>query len=185
MKPTIFFDMDGVLADFVSAALYVHGKQLPYHETKWDFCSQIGFDGPEDPKFWEPMGFDFWRGLDPIEDGFKLLGVAEKLVGAENIGLLTSPSNNLGAVDGKLAWVDRYLPEYRPRTITCQSKGLIAGGYKVLIDDYDGNTESWAKGGGAAVTFPQPWNRLSAYVGHSQAPYLEWIVKGWEQCSDN
>lgn len=183
MKAVPFFDLDGVLANFVKGALEIHGKELPYKDTRWDFCTPIGFNGPNDPEFWKPMGFEFWRELDPMEDGFKLFGQVERLVGVGNIGILTSPpkTNQAEAIAGKLAWVNRYLPEYVRNVIPTPAKHLIAGPGKILIDDHDGNIEKWEAGGGTGVTFPRPWNKLRGLSDGSLFPYVSWLVENYER----
>lgn len=88
MKPVIFFDMDGVLCDFVGGALALHGRTgVPRASVPWGIEAHLGIDPAA---FWAPMGFAFWRDLAPLHDGFRLLDHAFALVGAERIGLLTS-----------------------------------------------------------------------------------------------
>lgn len=162
---TVFFDLDGVLADFVSGALSAHGATLPYRDVKWDFCSQIGFNGTNDPAFWAPMNYNFWLNLGKLADGFELLGKVEQLVGKERIGILTSPSSNDGAVDGKLAWVKQHLPQYARRCIVTPAKELIAAPGKLLIDDHDGNVDKWEAAQGDSLLFPRPWNVARSVEG--------------------
>ncbi|HET6576477.1 MAG TPA: hypothetical protein VFG68_22950 [Fimbriiglobus sp.] len=162
-RPVIFFDLDGVLADFVSGALDCHGAELAIPDVRWDFCSQIGFDGPNDQRFWADLGYDFWRSLDPYPDGFALLRFAEELVGPERIGLLTSPCDTEGCVEGKRAWVAERLPEYRKRLFIGSAKHLFAGPSKVLVDDHDANADAFRAAGGEVYQPARPWNRYRAY----------------------
>jgi hypothetical protein len=159
MRVTIFFDLDGVLCDFVSGALAVHNATLAIEDADWGFPSKIGFSGVDDPKFWAPLGFDFWAGLAPYPDGFCLLRAAERLVGKDRIGLLTSPCETAGCVDGKRAWVAKHLPEYTRRLFVGAAKELFAGPNKVLVDDSDVNCEKFMKAGGFVLTPPRPWNQ--------------------------
>ena len=159
MKPVIFFDMDGVLADFVSGTFAAHGKSIPVETVEWGFPVQLGFDGVNDPRFWEPFGRDFWANLSPYRDGLELLRAAEGLIGPEQIALLSSPCDTPGCADGKRDWVAKHLPAYRRRLFLGSAKELFAGKQKVLVDDHDPNCEKFAAAGGHAVTPPRPWNR--------------------------
>ena len=158
----IFFDLDGVLANFVAGAFAAHGKSIPIETVEWGFPAQLGFEGVNDPKFWEPFGHSFWENLAPYDDGLSLLRAAEGLIGPDQIGLLSSPCDTAGCVDGKRAWVGRYLPCYRRRLFLGSAKELFAGRNKVLVDDHDPNCEKFAAAGGQVVTPPRPWNRRKA-----------------------
>lgn len=158
MKPVLFFDLDGVLADFVRGALAHHGKSLQMADVRWDFPQQVGFGGTWAPEFWEPLGETFWAGLDTLRDGFELLGAAERLVGADRIGLLSSPCDTRGCAEGKRAWVARHMPDYRKRLFLGSAKELFAAPGKVLVDDHDPNCDRFAAWGGRAILVPRPWN---------------------------
>lgn len=155
---TLFFDLDGVLADFVGGALRVHGAELARESVTWGFPLQIGFTGVDDPRFWAPFGFDYWSNLEPYADGFALLAAARFMLGVERIGLLTSPCDTAGCVDGKRKWVARHLPDYRRRLFVGSAKELFAGPTKILIDDHDPNCSKFTAAGGHAITPPRPWN---------------------------
>lgn len=159
MKVTPLFDLDGVLAHFVEGVFQVHNRAVvPYQDTRWDFCMQIGFDGIKDPKFWAPMGREFWAGLDVHYDGFDLLTYVESLVSKTRIGILTAPPEQDGAIDGKRDWCKKHLPYYadKQRVIYAAAKDLIASPTKLLIDDHEGNVDKWD---GPSVLIPRPWNR--------------------------
>lgn len=162
MKPVVFFDLDGVLADFVGGALKAHGKELPPGEVQWDFCTQIGFSGVNDAAFWSPLGFDFWAGLGVLPDGLCLLRAVERLVDPDRIAFLSSPCESPGCVDGKRAWVAAHFPEYRRRLFLGSAKHLFAGPGKVLVDDHDANIDGFHEAGGQTVCPPRPWNRWKA-----------------------
>lgn len=161
MRPAVFFDLDGVLADFVRGSFRLHGRSVPLREVVWGFPALIGFTGADDPKFWEPMGRDFWAGLDRLEDGFAFLRLVETIVPAERIGLLTSPCDTAGCLDGKRDWVAKHLPDYRRRLFVGAAKELFAGPGKILIDDNDANASRFHDAGGQSVLIPRPWNARS------------------------
>lgn len=160
MKPVFFFDMDGVLANFVGGALRHHGREDVCHgQIVWGIEAQLGIT-PE--VFWANLGFDFWANLEPYADGFELLRQAEAIVGVDSIGLLTSPCETAGCVDGKRAWVAKHMPAYRRRLFVGSAKELFASPGKVLVDDNDHNCDKFVAAGGRIVMPPRPWNRRKA-----------------------
>lgn len=173
----IFFDLDGVLADFVGGALAHHGRSIPFDEIRWGFPEQIGFDGPNDPAFWSPLGYDFWRCLPVLDDGMQALAHAEKLFGAKSIAILTAPCKTRGCLDGKRDWVAHHLPGYSRRLIFASAKGFLGGPNKVLVDDRDENIDSWQVTGGVGVLFPRPWNRGRGWEMSVNQNYLDSIER--------
>lgn len=91
-----------------------------------------------------------------------LLAACEALVGRERIGLLTSPCDTAGCVDGKRAWVAKHLPEYRRRLFVGSAKELFAGPTKILVDDHEPNAIKFVRAGGHALVPPRPWNNGAA-----------------------
>ncbi len=190
MSLAVFVDLDGVLCDFVRGALAAHGRaDVPEASVAWGIESQLGI---EPAAFWGRLGFDFWAGLEPYPDGFALLRRAEELVGPERIGLLTSPCDTAGCVDGKRAWVVRHLPGYARRLFVGSAKELFAGPSKVLVDDHDANVDRFLAAGGFTFQPPRPWNRLAVgcYAGTAAfnvelaAKTLEMTVgfaRGWAE----
>lgn len=158
MKPVCYLDLDGVLVDFVRGTFALHERHLHLEDVTWGFPAQIGFTGVEDPTFWAPMGMEFWSSLPWTDEGPSLLSLLETLFG-DRIVLMTSPCDTPGAVEGKVEWIRKNLPNYRRRFFVGPPKHLAAGPGKILIDDYEGNADSFVAEGGQAVLVPRPWNR--------------------------
>lgn len=154
---TIFFDLDGVLANFVRGALRAHGREdVHERDVQWGIEQQLGIDPGA---FWSKLGRDFWFGLEPHADGFDLLDVAESLVGPHGVAILSSPCQTDGCMDGKRDWVWRHLPEgYERRLFLGSAKHLFAAPNKVLVDDNDKNCDQFLAAGGRVVRVPRPWN---------------------------
>lgn len=153
---TLFFDLDGVLSDFVRGALKFHGREDVHpSRVEWGIEAQLGMRPAE---FWAPLGYGFWSSLEPYPDGMALLAAAEKLVSPERIALLTSPCDTAGCVDGKRDWVARHLPAYTRRLFVGSAKHLFAAPTKLLIDDNDENCRRFESAGGRTVQPPRPWN---------------------------
>lgn len=159
MSPVVFFDLDGVLADFVRGAFRLHGRSVPMRDVRWGFPAQIGFKDEHDPAFWRPMNRAYWSGLDRLPDGFALLSAVEHMLSPERIGLLTSAAGEDGCIDGKRDWVTRHLPGHLARLFTGSAKHLFAGPNKVLVDDNDSNVFKFGSAGGLTVLVPRPWNK--------------------------
>jgi hypothetical protein len=163
VKPTIFFDLDGVIADFVRGTLRAHGREdFPIADVRWGMEEQLGLSAAD---FWRPMGYDFWRNLGRYDDGLRLLRGAEKLIGPDRIAILTSAASNNGCIDAKRDWIAEHLPGYERRTFTGEAKFLFAERSKLLVDDRDENCDRFCRAGGRAVQPPRPWNRRRDLCG--------------------
>lgn len=161
--PVCYLDMDGVLVDFVTGAHKLHGK-MPFRMSEIDWNFDKGFDIPAE-KFWGDMGREFWANLDWTPEGKDLLRGIEKIFGAHNVALLSSPIQTDGCRDGKADWVRRHIPQYEDRLMTGRNKFLFAGPTKVLVDDHDKNLTQFCLGGGRTVRVPRPWNGQKADTG--------------------
>jgi len=160
-KPTVLFDMDGVLCDFVGGSLRRHGLTLPLKECRWDFMEQVGFVGGGDPRFWEPLSNpEFWANLDPMPDGMELFSRVVEELPRDQVGFLSSGLCP-GSADGKRDWIRRHLPGWEKHLILGTAKHLVAAPCKVLIDDFDHNIDGWHAAGCSAVYAPRPWNKRS------------------------
>jgi 5'(3')-deoxyribonucleotidase len=165
MSIKVFLDMDGVIADFVSAAVRVHGKPDPYL-----LPSSLGiFDmeklwGITIEEFWAPIndaGASFWSTLEPMKDAFDIAQTAIDFAGGpENVCVLTSPSNDPGCIPGKRAWMEMHFPELKKNMLFGSAKHFLAGPNRILVDDRDKNLEDFAAHGGRSVCVPRLWNRL-------------------------
>lgn len=165
MLPLVLLDLDGVCADFVSAALELHRSPLKHDDIKqWAMEKQMGL--PLE-KFWaliEAKGVPFWRGLKEYPWFSELYEICQR--NAEAVYFLSSPDRSPAAAMGKMQWLmDRFGGSFRNYILT-PNKRLIRGG--VLIDDSlkqctafaNGNASSYAHDlcSGRYVLFPQPWN---------------------------
>lgn len=159
----IFLDMDGVLADFVGAICKAHGRPDPYLDK-----ANLGvfwFDkiwGMSQKDFFEPCGFEFWKGLEATKESSAIIQWAVTHAGTANVALLTSPSQNHGCVEGKRAWVKDLIPSLASNLIFTSAKQFLSGPDRYLVDDADHNVDGWRKAGGKAILWPRPWNSLHA-----------------------
>ena len=140
-KPLIaLFDMDGTLADYTKAindALEpLKGPGEPDCEDLWKAPGHIKkrMDLIKRKPGW-------WKALEPIEVGFKVLQIAQKL-GFEIRVLTKGPVTKARAWMEKVEWCKKYLPKDTQITIT-EDKGAVYG--RVLVDDSVEFMTGWKK----------------------------------------
>lgn len=169
MPRTIFLDMDGVITDFMSAALRRHGREYDpatYPAGEWEIAK---FLGCSETAFWKPLeGFDFWANLEPYPWFQRLLAGLERY---GDVVLATSPSHDHMSPAGKVAWIQKHIStRFRSFLIGPQKYHMAKPG-ALLIDDSDKNVEKFVAHGGDAIIFPQRWNSLHA-VSEDPADYV-------------
>jgi 5'(3')-deoxyribonucleotidase len=158
MIDVVFLDMDGVVQDFVGAALDAHGSDLtPDDITRYNMAEIMGLS---DEEFWVPIdaaGSEFWRTL-PEYPWFRPL-LANLKRAAKKVVFCTATSGHVHEATGKRQWLtDRY-GRHDHDWIMIRHKHYLAGTPRsVLIDDSPYNVEAFRQAGGCAVLFPQSWN---------------------------
>lgn len=158
MDPACYCDMDGLLTNFAETAIKFHDQVLHPADIEWDFPQQIGWADTWCPTFWEPLANKaFWEHLPWTAEGKDLLKGLEEIFGT-NIAILSNPLDYDNVCDGKRAWVKRELPSYSKRLLLGSAKGLTASSRHILLDDYDGNVDTFRAQGGRAVLVPRTWN---------------------------
>jgi 5'(3')-deoxyribonucleotidase len=159
----IFIDLDGVLADFISAAFEAHGSRYDeetYPKLQWSIATVLGITEDE---FWAKIDAtepNFWPNIKPYP-WLKQLVYECHCAGAKPI-FLSAPSLHPSCHYGKRQWMDKHLAGYE--MVLCKSKHYMAAPGRVLIDDNDGNVEKWRANGGIGILFPQPWNKSHEFT---------------------
>ncbi len=152
----IYFDMDGVLADFKRGVKELAGFRM-------SGADQDAVMKNEDDAMWEAVrGVDhFYDRLEPLPNGMKLFRFAqEKCPG--NVEVLTGvpkPKRGiLNAGEDKISWVKRILGEDVPVHIVFkeEKKNFCKGKDYVLIDDRQANIEEWVEAGGTGILYKEP-----------------------------
>lgn len=156
----IFLDVDGILADFVGRACECHGLENIYLDKKNEghhvMHKQMGITADE---FWTPLkGSGFWKDLDVLEEGVKVLRFLEENFGTKNIFFLSKPALDIGYFTGRYEWIHKNFPEYIHRTFLHKDKFIFASDSSILIDDSIENCEVFIENGGVAFLYQQPWN---------------------------
>ena len=175
MTPLIFCDIDGTLVDYIGGICQAWGINNPYLEDSpqyqevvgiYDLCQTLSMPQRQ----LDSIGscHNFWKRLRWLKDGRQLLQLVERIVGKENVRLLSQPTNEAFSYAGKMLWIKRHLPDYVGRSLLGVCKTDAGGPGKILIDDCEENIEAWKKLGGIGILVPRPWNRLgeAGYVPH-------------------
>jgi 5'(3')-deoxyribonucleotidase len=160
----IYLDMDGVLVDFVGHVfrLFDAGVEEPHGLVKgWDgievALSEVLGREVTGSEMWGTIaeaGLEFWSTIPWCPWGKELLGMCSKM---SDVVIMTTPTRDPMSSAGKQRWIEDNLDDpygyaFSPR------KHLMAHPGALLIDDADRNVERFARAGGMAYLFPQPWN---------------------------
>jgi 5'(3')-deoxyribonucleotidase len=160
--PHIFLDMDGVLTDFVSATVALHGRAEVL--DAWPLGDRnvpavLGISRTEYWRLIDEQGASFWAGLAPFPWFEELVALVRQFA---PMTILTAPSLSPCCLDGKVQWLYNHFPKVRGKRFTDfiigPQKHLLAQPSRVLIDDAEKNIEDFRAAGGDAILFPQPWN---------------------------
>lgn len=168
----IFLDLDDVLNRFTLYALAHVGCPVNFMsfddfnpEWGWDIvlaANELSPDGTFTAEsFWSEITQEFWATV-PLADGlWFLLNRCEKLVGKENVCVLSSPTSDPACAAGKMIWIHNNLPQWLHRQFLIgPCKHFCATPDALLIDDSDKNVDQFRKHGGQAILVPRPWNSL-------------------------
>ena len=177
MKPIIFLDMDGVIANWHSAVFSLFGQSfrdyldknefpLEYAIHKWLNITEVELwdrvdEASEDMGWWTTIPLFPWS-QELVESLLKR--DAELLIS-------TTPAytGHELSYSQKIKWLKIHFPDLsniHKRVMLGGRKELLAAKNRILIDDCDSNIESFIEHYGWGVTFPQPWN--SAYDQRTQ-----------------
>lgn len=161
MIKKVFLDLDGVVADFVSAVLDLHSltpeEVLPNMKGSYSIDKILNVSPTRFWKIIEEAPY-FWEALEKTEEADQIFALLLKKFEPSQIYFLSAPSLSSDSHWGKAEWVRKHYPEYLNRLILTGHKHLLASRDAVLIDDSDKKVEAFRKAGGKAILFPRPWN---------------------------
>lgn len=183
---TVYFDMDGVLADlagavntFVDAPDRMWSKPSVVVEAakKW-FISQHGEEALNKNSDFS----GFWESFEPLHDGFVVWKyVTER---CKNIKILTAIQRQLGdhAKAGKLKWCAKHLGVGEHDIIFSAHgrKSDVLGddaSKSILIDDLIDNTDQWDDDGGKGVLFRNSKSAISELDNIGRKAKLEYDME--------
>lgn len=147
----IYFDMDGVLADFDKKNEEVKGRNKKTGKPNWFKLKAIG------PSFWAdmeviPYGLSLYNKINGFVKDAKEIGVDIE------IGIMSAIYLQEGK-DGKREFLKKHFPEIKEDMIKIINKGSMkfkeADSQSILIDDNEDNVKQWNEAGGKAFLFKQ------------------------------
>ena len=151
---TVYLDMDGVLANFVSAALEIHNAPKDMKVTEYSLWNLLGI---EERVFWRAIDkYVFWGFLPPYPWYKDLYLALTNMV--KHVYIVTDPRSGCCCHDAKTVWLDKWLDIDKNNIIFTKHKYLLANEKTVLIDDNVSNCKAFVSAGGKALIFPQEWN---------------------------
>lgn len=163
MRPEkIFFDLDGVLADFERGVKELAG----FDKTAIDNNSKTPVN---DDAMWEAMRRvdHFFDKLEPLPEGIRMFrSVKEKYPGIIEVltGVPKEKRRMVTAAEDKISWAKRVLGEDIPVNLVFKEdkKNLCKGKTYVLIDDRGTSIDEWEAAGGSGILYTEGETDLMA-----------------------
>lgn len=167
----IYFDMDGVLADFLGGVEgddHVIIAQEAVDELLMDEEIEIGefrkaLGKLVDIKWKASMKPGFFYGLDILPGAYEMLEIANVITG--NLPhILTAPPhiNRDRVVKEKRKWMRQHFDGMYDRFIGDREKWKYADSRSILIDDKIENINGWIENGGIGILYGDPRNWMDA-----------------------
>lgn len=154
-KPTVYVDMDGVLADLFNHAASLHDVD---HYNSMSNQQWTDF-------FQKTNAEELFANLPPFSTANALLAMVRKMAGGYKI--LSSPLNfdKQGSIRGKRAWLAKNISVPADGVIFEHEKYIYAKGFEgqpnILIDDYGVNIRKWRDAGGIGIKYQADENSLA------------------------
>ena len=152
-KPTVYVDMDGVLADLFNHVGGIH--DVDHYNQMTD-------------KQWEDFfkstdAYHLFKDLPPFANANKLLRMVKGMAGGYKI--LSSPLNfdRAGSIKGKREWLSKHITVPPDGIIFEHEKYKYAvsnGIQNILIDDFRKNITAWNAAGGIGIKYQADENSL-------------------------
>jgi len=159
----IYFDMDGVLADFDRGITELGNTEI---------VKQSEATKEKDDALWDTVRRvdHFYDRLEPMAGAVEMFRAIYDIYGdkCEILSAVPKPYRNIPtAREDKLTWVRRYLSEdvrinlvYR-----AQKQDYVKGAGSILIDDFSTNIDEWEASGGTGILFETAEDVLKKIMG--------------------
>ncbi len=147
----VYLDMDGVIADFLTAAQERLQMKFP-RPYIWGIGKMSGMGD----SVWKSFDEEFWATI-PLFPHTEAL--VKFLRDEQQVVRICSTVLTPGAEAGKRRWLRKYFPEFEADAIFTRHKAAFADVDSMLIDDLATNCARFAKAGGYAILFPADYNK--------------------------
>jgi len=154
--PTIYIDMDGVVADFDTRAREIIKKEKTHpQQERWDNAS------------WSKLKShpNFYRNLPKMPQADAMIDLARRFRDELNwkLYILTAIPRNNDMPDvfhDKILWIHDYYPDIRVRFGPySDDKHVHCDQGDILVDDRTSNCEEWTRAKGIAVKVSKDYNQ--------------------------
>ena len=179
--PTVLFDMDEVLVDFVGPWMQIFKPSLDIKammSARWtgatDLQSRYQIDREE---FWASLARlppSWWASLPWLPGARRMLDVVVR--SKAKWALCSNPGECPSAGAGKMMWAASNFGTY-DRLVLTSRKSLLAAPGVLLVDDMVLNVENFRQAGGDAILMGRPWNpAFSANsMQNAETALLTWL----------
>lgn len=177
MRPRILLDVDGVLADFVTAFLAVVRFQLgrdhvPEDVTQFNLASSLGLSKLEFDQCAEIVSASgFCRTLSVYPGATDGVAALHRIA---DVYIVTSPwnSNRTWTYDRE-QWLAEHFGIPHSRVVHTSAKHLVRG--DVLVDDKTETLHTWQAEHptGRAIQWTTPHNRADAWEGWATSSWVD------------
>lgn len=154
----IFFDLDGVIADFARGYKEFFGRNA-YADDSFTI-NQVCLQDPH-----------FFRKLKVVPEGMELLN---QLRNKYKIVFLTTPMENMQYCKwDKISWLEENVGKEFDVIFAVDKSPYVIDEKSILIDDMDRNLKPWKDAGGTAILFPQKIDKILAIIEETLNPTKE------------
>lgn len=175
-RPVVLLDCDGVLADFVGAALELINDQLGKRFTRddvtgWDFTASLGLQ--PDVGAWIKRQIGATKGFASSLDAYPgAVDGVRRLCEVAEVYVVTAPWNsNATWAFERESWLKHNFGIGHDRVIHTSAKHLVHG--DILVDDKTSTCKQWraAWPDGVVLRWSTPHNWREAWDGTSTADW--------------
>jgi len=150
-KPTIYLDMDGVIADFFG------GVEQMYGVKHWKELTSVKTGGELKQEVIDRItGSDFFSTLPKFPTTESLIDTIKKFTGGK-FSILTSPlrGDHDNSAKWKKVWINQNIEQPQETIVTSRKEkyAVINGVQNILIDDRPVNIERWQSRGGYGILY--------------------------------
>jgi pyrimidine deaminase RibD-like protein len=175
MKPEVYLDMDGVLADFFAEYAKLAGvtsgnyRDIPPAKT--------------DPTLNKMIGTDFFARLPKFASADQLINIVVKTFGFYHICSSPLRGDYEGSEKYKKIWIQKHLRPQPTDIIITPNKAKYAkqadGTPNILIDDRGSNITAWEAKGGIGIKYQADEDGLDVVINGIKRAFS--IIRGEEQ----